>query len=94
MLIKDLQKLIEWSQDWQMQFNIDKCAVMHMGRKNQSHEYNLGNDKLKKVTVERDIRIIVDKSCKFSEQCESALKCANITLGMIKRNITCKSKKS
>ena len=27
------------------------------------------------------------------EQCESALKSANSTLGMIKRNITCKSKK-
>ena len=38
LLNKDLQKLIEWSQDWQMQFNIDKCAVMHMGRKNQQHE--------------------------------------------------------
>jgi len=60
-----------------MQFNIDKCAVMDMGRKNQQHEYTLGNDKLKKVTVERDLGIIVDKSCKFLEKCESALKSAN-----------------
>ena len=69
-----------------MQFNKGKGAVMHMKIKHQQHEYNLGNDKLKKVTVERDLGIIVDKSCKFSEQCESALKSANSTLGM-KREI-------
>ena len=30
-LRKDLVSLSEWSDDWQMKFNIDKCNVMHFG---------------------------------------------------------------
>ena len=33
-LQEDLNKLFNWSQDWQMKFNVDKCKVMHLGRKN------------------------------------------------------------
>ena len=29
----DLNTLFSWSQDWQMAFNVDKCKVMHIGRK-------------------------------------------------------------
>jgi len=28
-LQKDLVSQQKWTQDWQMQFNIDKCKVMH-----------------------------------------------------------------
>jgi hypothetical protein len=91
-LRNDLSKLDEWSKDWQMQFNIDKCIVMHMGRGNKENDYMLGNTKLRKSNRERDLGIIVDSSCKFSEQCNEAVKSANRTLGMIKRNITYKSK--
>ena len=27
----DLDKLILWAQKWQMEFNVDKCKVMHIG---------------------------------------------------------------
>ena len=88
----DLRKLDKWSKDWQMQFNVDKCAVIHMGHKNKQNEYILGNHKLKKSTVERDLGIIVDNSAKFSGQCNAVIKNANSILGMIRRSITCKSK--
>jgi len=29
----DLDLLCAWSNEWQMQFNIDKCKVMHIGKK-------------------------------------------------------------
>ena len=63
-----------------------------MGRGNKQNEYLLGNKKLRKSNRERDLGIIVDSSCKFSEQCNEVIKNANRTLGMIKRNITYKSK--
>jgi len=28
---KDMESLQKWTQDWQMQFNTDKCKVMHIG---------------------------------------------------------------
>jgi Reverse transcriptase (RNA-dependent DNA polymerase) len=33
-LSNDLRKLDEWAKNWQMQFNKDKCVVMHIGRLN------------------------------------------------------------
>lgn len=47
---------------------------------------------MKKSNCERDLGVLVDKSMKFSEQCNSAVSKANATLGMIKRTITCKKK--
>ena len=29
-----LDSLAQWSADWQMLFNVEKCHVMHAGRKN------------------------------------------------------------
>ena len=42
---------------------------------------------------ERDLGIIMDDKLKFTEQCNNAVRNANITLGMIKRTISNKSKK-
>ena len=31
---RDLESLFEWSETWQMNFNLAKCIVMHIGGKN------------------------------------------------------------
>ena len=38
-LREDLQVLCNWSDMWQMKFNIEKCKVMHIGAKNLEEEY-------------------------------------------------------
>ena len=30
----DISKLVEWANEWQMSFNVDKCSVMHIGHNN------------------------------------------------------------
>ena len=30
---EDLNKLLYWSEEWQMLFNVEKCKVMHFGRR-------------------------------------------------------------
>ena len=52
----------------------------------------LTNRKLNKSNRERDLGIIVDNKCNFSEQCNEAVKSANRVLGITNRNITYKSK--
>ena len=91
-LQQDLNRLYEWSQQWQMQFNVDKCSIIHLGHKNKQYNYNLGDSELKKSVKERDLGVIVDGSMKFSEQCSAAVKNANSTLGIIRRHI--KSRKN
>ena len=91
-LQQDLDRLYEWSQQWQMQFNIDKCSVIHLGHKNKQYDYKLGGSDLKKSIKERDLGVIVDSSMKFSEQCSTAIKSANSTLGIIRRHINSRKK--
>ena len=46
----DLDKLVDWADKWQMQFNVSKCKVMHIGQKNPRFVYskrNNGNRQLK-----------------------------------------------
>jgi ribonuclease P/MRP protein subunit RPP40 len=91
-LQEDLDKLNEWSHKWQMQFNVDKCSVIHLGSKNMNFKYKLGNSELKSSIQERDLGVIVDNSGKWSEQCSVAVKNANSTLGIIRRHFKTRSR--
>jgi ribonuclease P/MRP protein subunit RPP40 len=67
--------------------------VIHLGRKNNNkYTYKLGDKNLLISNKERDLGVIVDSSMKFHEQCNTAIKEANKTLGLIRRNIKCKDK--
>ncbi|MDW3615035.1 MAG: reverse transcriptase family protein, partial [Nitrososphaeraceae archaeon] len=91
-LQKDLDKLYEWSLKWQMQFNVDKCSVVHFGHKNAHNTYKLGNQQLKSSVNEKDLGVIVDSTGKFSEQCRIAVNNANSTLGIIRRHVKSRKK--
>ena len=41
-LQRDLDRLVQWSEVWQMKFNVDKCKVMHLGRGNLGGSYVMG----------------------------------------------------
>ena len=56
--IWDLDRLVEWADNWQMQFNVSKCKVMHVGKKNPRHPYYMSSNGLKSVEVEKDLGII------------------------------------
>jgi len=42
-LQKDLDRLIQWSNEWQMMFNIRKCKVMHIGNGQFQASYSMNN---------------------------------------------------
>jgi ribonucleases P/MRP protein subunit RPP40 len=48
-----LDKLCGWTDTWGMQFNVKKCKVMHFGRNNPLHDYEMSGCKLEKVEEER-----------------------------------------
>ena len=92
LLREDLEKLNKWSKDWQMEFNVDKCHVMHLGKNSLNSQYTLGGSILKPTESERDLGVFIDKSFKFSEQCNKAANSANAVIGMIRRTIKCRKK--
>jgi hypothetical protein len=65
---------------------------MHLGRNNPASQYVLNAQHLRKSESERDLGVIIDRNLKFSEHCNKVANTANVTLGMIKRTINCKSK--
>ena len=42
----DIDELMDWSNKGQMQFNKEKCKVMHFGYNNPCLEYTMGGEKL------------------------------------------------
>ena len=39
LLQDDLDKLCEWADSWQMEFNVDKCKATHIGSRNKQFSY-------------------------------------------------------
>ena len=54
-LRSDLQKLYNWSVDWQMMFNADKCKSLHFGNKNVKSVYLLGDKSIRADEEEKDV---------------------------------------
>ena len=91
-LREDLRNLYQWSEDWQMLFNIDKCKVMHFGCKNSQQQYSIAGSILSVVEEEKDLGVLIRNDLKVSQQCSKVVKTANQILGMIKRSFQNKSK--
>ena len=91
-LQSDLNKLFDWSTEWQMLFNIDKCKLIHFGRNNDSHCYKINNKELSSVDYEKDLGVIIHRGLKPEIHIADKVKKANMTLGMINRAFEYKSK--
>ncbi len=45
----DIDKLVKWSEKWQMLFNFGKCKCLHIGPGNTSMNYEMGGTILSKT---------------------------------------------
>ena len=88
----DLDKLIKWSEKWQMLFNFSKCKCLHTGHRNEDVHYTMGGRVLSTTTTEKDLGVIISADMKVSEQCAKAASKGNQMLGLIRRTITYKEK--
>ena len=88
----DLKKLGEWSEMWQMPFNVEKCKVMHIGHNNLNANYELLGHNIESVDREKDLGVLISKDLKFSQQCIEAERKAQKLLGYIKRRFSYRNK--
>ena len=88
----DIDKLVRWSEKWQMLFNFGKFKCLHTGPGNTGVNYEMGGTILSKTVKEKDLGVSMNANMKVSEQCRIAASKGNQVLGMIRRNITYKEK--
>jgi hypothetical protein len=80
-----LDNLVKWAEDWGMQFNAEKCKVMHVGRSNQRFQYSMGGVVLGETEEEKDVGVTINKSLKPTGQCTRAANTARGVLGQVTR---------
>lgn len=80
-----LDNLMEWAENWGMEFNVDKCKIMHMGRNNPKFSYTMAGKSLLETMEEKDIGVKIANNLKPSSQCAAAAKTAQGVLSQITR---------
>ena len=87
--LDDIDKLVRWSEKWQMLFNFWKCKCLHIGPGNTGMKYEMGGTILSKTVKGKDLGVglTMNANMKVSEQCRIAASKGNQVLGMIRRNI-------
>lgn len=90
----DLNRLYEWSKDWQMLFNTAKCKCLHFGFNNPRHEYFLGGGLIASTMQEKDLGVNIHESLDVGHHCATAVKKANRMLGIIRRTYQDKSREN
>ena len=73
-LQKDLTALESWTATWQLNFNAEKCKVMHLGTSNSRYTYHMMKEgqqiDLQITKLKKDLGIHMDPKLTFSTHCE------------------------
>ena len=75
-----------------MEFNVDKCKVMHLGYNNPRGTYNMGDKQLEVTEEERDLGVLIDRELDFGKHIRTVVGKANSTLGLIRVSFACMNK--
>ena len=93
-LQEDLNRLVDWENKWQMNFNVDNCAVMYIGNNNIQRNYTMANQHLIETEEQRDLGITVTKDLMWVKQTEKSNKTANRVLVSLPVTSTTKAQSS
>ena len=78
---------------WNLYFNVTKCKVMHIERKNEETDYKMKVNeneyrRIVKCNEEKDLGVIFAESFSFDVPIQSCINKANKMIGIIKRTFT------
>ena len=88
-LQKDLNKVVEWAKKWKMEFNVQKCKIMHLGHDNPRKVYSMDGKVLSTTEEEKDLGVLIDNKLDFGKHINSIVGRANRVLGMIRVSFAC-----
>ena len=58
-LHSDLDRLVAWAKKLQLEFNTNKCKVLHFGNNNNSRNYIMNGSVLEGSNVEQDLGVMI-----------------------------------
>ena len=93
-LQNDLDRLVKWSENWQMLLNFEKCKCLHTEHENLDVNYKMGDNILGTTVKEKGLGVKIGADLNISEQCGTAASKGNQMLGLIGRNVTYKDKQT
>ena len=88
-----LDRFLNSSNKWPMQFNIETCKVMHFGRDYPCREYTMGVAKLMMTGSDKYLGVVIHSALKPATHIAITARKAHQILGMIRRTITYKNKR-
>ena len=96
MMQTNCDNLVQWSIDWLLGFNCDKCNVLHLGKNNPRYTYTIkNNDKItimKETKCEKDLGVHIDPELNFNEHILKQTQKARSLSGMIMRTFVNKTR--
>ena len=84
-----LDRLCRWSEKWGLKLNPSKCKVLSLTLRRAPviGSYVVGGVELERVTVMRDLGIMLDQKLTFGEHIDSTVRKANRALGLLMRTL-------
>ena len=82
-------KIAEWEFMWQMQFNIDKCFILRVGRPKHKlvHLYTLHNQNLSETDSAKYLGLPITSDLQWNQHINNITNKANSILGLLRRNL-------
>ena len=65
----DINKLVKWSEKWQMLFNIGKCKCLHTGPGNMGMNYEMGGTILSNTVQEKYLGVTMNANMRTMQNC-------------------------
>ena len=96
-LQRDIDTLGEWSEEWSLGLNFEKCKIVHFGKQNKKYNYSMKDNgiprELEVSSIEKDIGVLISNDLRWEMQVRSATGKANSKLALLDKTFTYKEKK-
>jgi Reverse transcriptase (RNA-dependent DNA polymerase)/Endonuclease-reverse transcriptase len=82
----DLNNIFQWTKDWLLTLNINKCNVLHIGKNNPRIPYTIDSTTIAAVNNQIDLGITVSHDLKWEDHILGIVKRANSIIYLVKKS--------
>ena len=85
----DMDNLLQWEQEWQMEFHGSKCQLLRITNKRKpfARDYDIHGHKLEEVESAKYLGVTIQKNLSWNIHIDQITKKANSTRAFIQRNL-------